>query len=198
MGSRLAPNLIKGEAGVFEGDARDLTERKQFDLIATSPPYLNAIDYLRGHRLALIWFGYEMSDLREVRGEAIGAEQGAGADEIDVEKFLKRAATSTFAKRQMGWIRRYIHDMDAVFEKLAIAVLPGGTVLIVVGNSFIRGTVVDNAGIVVSSAEKAGLTLIRRRDREIPARRRYLPPPSGGSTLAQRMRSETVLEFAAP
>ena len=27
------------------------------DLTVTSPPYLNAIDYLRGHKMSLVWMG---------------------------------------------------------------------------------------------------------------------------------------------
>src|SRR3712207_7608036 len=41
----------------------------------TSPPYLNAIDYLRGHRLSLVWLGYRIGDLRLTRAVSIGAER---------------------------------------------------------------------------------------------------------------------------
>ncbi len=45
---------------VYRGDARNLRRmnRGSVDLVITSPPYVNAIDYLRGHRLSLVWLGY--------------------------------------------------------------------------------------------------------------------------------------------
>ena len=50
VAKRLAPELVDGKAEVFEGDARNLEgfDDDTFDLAVTSPPYLNAIDYLRG------------------------------------------------------------------------------------------------------------------------------------------------------
>jgi hypothetical protein len=45
------------------------------DAIITSPPYLNAIDYLRGHRLALVWLGYRLAALRAIRAASVGAER---------------------------------------------------------------------------------------------------------------------------
>lgn len=64
----------------------------------------------------------------------------------------------------------------------------------VLGNSFIRGTKVDNAGLIEALAVGSGFRVEDRRTREIPARRRYLPPPGDGKgALDTRMRSETVL-----
>jgi len=65
-----------------------------------------------------------------------------------------------------------------------------------VGNSVIRGASVDNAGIIENLADTLDLTRVRRADRDIPSRRRYLPPPKdGGGLLDARMRQETVLTF---
>src|SRR6202030_29435 len=57
-----------GNADVRLGDARSLKSigNGTVDAVLTSPPYLNAIDYIRGHRLSLIWLGYKVSDLREI------------------------------------------------------------------------------------------------------------------------------------
>ncbi len=46
----------KGSVGL--ADARNLPlEDQSVDIVITSPPYLNAIDYIRGHKFALIWMG---------------------------------------------------------------------------------------------------------------------------------------------
>ena len=195
---RLLPERITGTADIRLGDARTLKGigDGQFDLILTSPPYLNAIDYIRGHRLALVWMGHAMASLRETRGSSVGAERilARSATTPKISSYLTQAAGSTISSRHKGWIRRYAVDMKAVLEQARRAVKPTGRVVMVLGNSFIRGTKVDNAGLIEALAVGSGFRVLDRRTREIPARRRYLPPPGDGkNTLDTRMRTETVL-----
>jgi len=196
--SRLAPEAIKGTARVALGDARNLAglDDRSFDAAVTSPPYLNAIDYLRGHRMTLAWLGHDISDLRAIRSSSIGAERQLVDVAIDVDQFISRSDTSTLTDGQVGWVRRYADDMGSVLKELRRVVKPGGRVTVVVGNSVIRGASVDNAGIIENLADTLDLTRVRRADRDIPSRRRYLPPPKdGGGLLDARMRQETVLTF---
>ena len=60
---------------VREGDARTLRgiRSASVDAVITSPPYLNAIDYLRGHKLALVWIGYGSSDIKRIKSLGVGA-----------------------------------------------------------------------------------------------------------------------------
>ena len=195
MTVRHEPDRIVGSAVVLNRDARCLRERGRYDLAITSPPYLNAIDYLRGHRLALIWLGYEIEALREIRARLVGAERKEVSPPIDVCRFIDETEESRIGSREIGWFRRFAADMLAVMGSLRRAVRPRGRVVLVVGNSMIKGAALDNVGIVVALAEGVGLRLESRSSREIPARHRYLPPPTVGSALAPRMRSEGVLEF---
>ena len=195
---RLRPERIIGRADVRVGDARTLGRLtdKQFDLVLTSPPYLNAIDYLRGHRLALVWMGHAMASLRATRASSVGAERILSAVEkaVDIEPYLERSTGSSIERRHLGWIRRYAMDMETVLAQIHAAVKRTGHVVLVLGNSFIRGTKVNNAALVEALALKVGFKVAERQIREIPARRRYLPPPGKGSgALDARMRVETVL-----
>ncbi len=194
---RLDPDRIRGEALVVQGDARQASSLRlgSFDAAITSPPYLNAIDYLRGHRLALIWLGHEIRDLRTVRSAEIGSERRSERSPIDVGAHIDVATDSTLTDRHTGWIRRYAADMLKTTDSLAELVDPGGAVVIVVGNSLLRGASVDNAGIITECATRSGLSHVDTQTRVIPARRRYLPPPTQGSALARRMREESVITF---
>lgn len=73
----LSEALVNGTASVRLGDARHLhsIDSQTIDAIITSPPYLNAIDYLRGHRLSLVWMGYKFHDLSLARSNSIGSER---------------------------------------------------------------------------------------------------------------------------
>ena len=197
---RLQPHMIKGNAEIRSADARRLEgiEGDVFDAVITSPPYLNAIDYLRGHRLSLVWLGYRVGAIRDIRANNVGAERAIGSRDaaIDVCPFVHRARESRLSSRHLGWIRRYARDMSAVLGQISRVVRQGGIVVVVVGNSFLRGAAIDNAALIETLARERGLRLDYRSNRDIPARRRYLPPPGQeGTDLDSRMRTETVLSF---
>ena len=198
IAQRLNPQAIRGSADVQVSDARDLdlVDDQSIDLVLTSPPYLNAIDYLRGHRLSLVWMGYSVGDLRSIRSGSIGAERSlCEADSsVDIAPFVIESEDSSLEPRHKGWIRRYAHDMRATLRQLCRVLKQDGRVVLVLGNSFLRGATIDNAGLVESLACDLGFRLRNKRVRAIPARRRYLPPPSERRTaLDNRMRNETVL-----
>jgi hypothetical protein len=197
IAKRLAPEAIRGHATVELGDARTLGDgdRGSYDVAVTSPPYLNAIDYLRGHRLTLIWLGHAIGELKTLRSAGTGAERIAEHGAFDVEPFVKPLAGRPLEDRYLGWIRRYSSDMSDTLATLRTVVRPGGRIVIVVGNSLIRGNAIDNAVIIRHCAKKEGLALEGTKRRTIPARRRYLPPPRDGTPFASRMRTESVLTF---
>ena len=62
-------------ADIRYGDARAIPLKPaSVDIVITSPPYLNAIDYLRGHKLSLVWMGHSISKIRLLRSNNIGTE----------------------------------------------------------------------------------------------------------------------------
>src|SRR5947209_4834101 len=72
------------EASVSMGDARRLPLPDcNVDLVVTSPPYLNAIDYLRGHKFSLVWMGHTVGRIREIRSSNVGSEAGVKPNHTD-------------------------------------------------------------------------------------------------------------------
>jgi SAM-dependent methyltransferase len=191
-----------GNARVALGDARHLSSvaTASVNAVISSPPYLNAIDYMRGHRLSLVWLGYRLSELRQIRAESIGTERGltvdAAPDLVDALSTTHEAvACLPAAERRM--IDRYVLDLHATVAELYRVIKPGGKAVLVVGNSCIRGVFVKNSDVLISLARRLGFTLGSQAERVLPPNRRYLPPPRelDSSDLEKRMRSETVLEF---
>jgi hypothetical protein len=193
---------LRSVAVVNVGDARQMNQvpDASVDIIVTSPPYLNAIDYLRGHRLALVWLGFTLKDLREVRAAAIGSEMCQSTQcRRDASELLKNAGdVDRLPLRERGMITRYAADIRALMRELRRALKPAGEALLVVGNSRLKGVAISNAAVAVAAAEGAGLRLRGSIERELPPANRYLPPPSDREdpALAKRMRTETVLAFA--
>lgn len=101
-------------------------------------------------------------------------------------------------RRELGMVHRYVQDVYGFLQELARIVKKGGRVLLVVGDSCLKGVAISNAGINMAAAEMVGLNKVIRSERSIPVSRQYLPTPEVGKsgTLAARMRTETLLSFS--
>lgn len=135
LAARLMPEKVLSSVAVKKGDARHLglLAPGSIDVVITSPPYLNAIDYLRGHRLSLVWLGYKVPAIRAMRSHSIGAENGASAEiaASRLERLLDKAgAVETLPARELGMVRRYAQDIYGFFCELARVVKKGGRVII--------------------------------------------------------------------
>ena len=194
----------EGNVSVQLGDARNLTDIDEASIAAvvTSPPYLNAIDYMRGHRLALIWLGHSYGELARIRSSSIGAERAPDLsfDTTRADELIRsNRSVDALAPRFRNMFRRFAGDIDLTMREIAQVLEPGGVAVIVIGNSTIRGTFVDNSSVVATAAESHGLRLHQRVERELPTGSRYLPPPHGSSSsLSRRMRTEIVLTYRKP
>lgn len=196
-------SLVRGNSRVPRqptvelGDARRLPlAGESVDLVVTSPPYLNAIDYLRGHRLSLIWLGYRVADLRLKRSSAMGTERGLHVYDHGASSVMSTYSRSAdLSGRNQAILYRYAGDLVQVAGEIRRVLRPEGRAVIVIGNSFIQGIAVDNAKAVVRAAFLTGMTLDATRERILPDQHRYLPPPGSNGSLNKRMRTETVLEF---
>jgi hypothetical protein len=201
LAARLEQSPPPGGVRVEVGDARALPlADASVDAVMTSPPYLNAIDYLRGHRMALVWLGFALDHLREVRGDSIGTERGLG-EQADRQLAERLAAgmgdLERLPDRQLRMVLRYVLDMLEVMKETARVLRDDGVATFVVGNSSIRGVFLANDSVISACAREAGLRRTGRRERPLPPSRRYLPPPGqrAGRQLERRMRAEVVLRF---
>lgn len=179
------------------GDARALPlPDASVDVAMTSPPYLQAIDYLRGHRLSLVWMGYAVGELRELRGTTIGAERKLDSAEGWCREISAEASAIPIAPRSVGILHRYVLDLDRVVGELARVLRPGGKATFVVAEATLSGVSVNISGIVEHVAARHGLRSVHRLAREIVGNKRYLPPPTDGTcTLDKRMRREFCVTY---
>lgn len=183
------------DACVREGDARRMPIKDgSADLVLTSPPYLNAIDYMRCSKFSLVWMGHSIKDLRRIRSGSVGTEVGL-CEDADVRGVLSGLGLrSRLAARQWSILVRYVHDMRQIVGETARVLSDGGRAVYVVGENTVRGTFIPNSRIISRLARDSGLVVRGRRFRNIPDRRRYLPPPSGrAAPLGGRIRREAVL-----
>ena len=196
----LSPTKIKMDVPCYEGDARKLDQvsSASIDRIVTSPPYLNAIDYMRGHRLSLVWLGFKVSRLREIRHGSVGTEAG-GLNKVreEVRQFFHDLHSDLATKRSM--LVRYYGDLCSLTNEAFRVLRPGRRATYVVGNSNIRGHEVKNFELLEWAAGQSGFQVAEHVVREIPESRRYMPLVNARNTsLARRIRWEHILTFVKP
>lgn len=182
------------------GDARRLRlADRSIDLVVTSPPYLNAIDYIRCSKFSLVWIGENIGQLRIIRGTSIGAEVAGVQCSKGVNHIMRvTQLRGALPERMQRILERYIHDMIRSLNEVARVLKKNGRAVFVVGENTIRGKFIPTGRIVTEAANIAGLSISARNTRALPDNRRYLPPPkSGGTGLEGRIRREVILSFSA-
>lgn len=187
---------IGTQASIIRGDARCLPIASgSVDHVMTSPPYLNAIDYLRGHRLSLVWMGYSVLSLRDLRGTNVGSERG-GTLPNELRALFDAVVTQGVLKEgKRAAISRYLHDLQRLASEWHRVLKMGGTVTTVVANSSHGSATVSIDLALEVLLVRSGFEISSIDHRDLPAGRRYLPPPSSEKgALDARMRRETILE----
>jgi len=198
-------SLVGPRVTVMQGDARKLNiDNASVDLVLTSPPYLNAIDYMRCSKFSLVWMGHTVDKLRTLRSVSVGAEVGdheALQNDAIAQIISGLNLRPVLPSRQRAILARYVDDMRRTISEAFRVLVPGGKAVFVVGENTVKGTYIRNSGSITALATLAGLSLQDRKTRLLPANRRYLPPPTkmySGATLGARMHREVILTFKKP
>jgi hypothetical protein len=200
--SPFSAGKVLPRAVIRKADARKLPlHNGSIDLVVTSPPYLNAIDYLRGHKFSLVWMGHSIKEIRNLRSQNIGTENSR-LSSLKTERtslaIKKMGKTDKLPERSRRMLARYVDDMNTVMAEIHRVLARKGEAVLVVGDSTIQGIFVRNSRALVYLGRANGLTLRSVRRRRLRENRRYLPPPEkkiSGKLLRSRMREEVILTF---
>jgi DNA modification methylase len=188
-------------AKIRQCDARNLPlPDASVEFVITSPPYLNAIDYIRCSKFTLVWMGHKIGDLQYLRSTNVGSECTLDDDFPleGVDSIINKIGAKNLSTRRKGILRRYITDLGLVLGEIRRVLVPGGRVVLVVGDSTVRGTFISNSEIIRILGRNSGLTYIKSVARDLLPSRRYLPPPDragGNGRLAESMQQEVIMHF---
>ena len=184
---------------IIEGDARRLPlESDSVDKVVTSPPYLTGIDYMRGHKLSLIWMGYDIEQLARLRASNIGSELGQPVDNCSLVDTMADSLgdVNRLSRKMKLTLERYLGDISLVVSEISRVTKRGAIIVLVLGNANVGGVFLDIAGTTERLAAANALNRLSVATRQIPNNRRYLPPPDSqkeGEPLAKRLRDEVIL-----
>jgi DNA modification methylase len=197
--------LPLGEAEISCQDSRNIPlEDRSVDLVIMSPPYCNALDYTRAHRMAVAWLSDVLNTpLKEyiMRGrDYIGSERGqhgretipTGIQDVDA---ISNQVTAVDAQRGQ-LVASYFNDMGSVIGEIGRILRPGGHAVLVICPSNIRRIPIAwheaFAALAENLAPDRRMCELEVITRIIDDHRRILPYMNAGTQLASRMRTEYV------
>jgi len=186
------------------GDARYMPfADRSVDLIVTSPPYANAIDYMRAHKFSLVWLGQPVGYLSQLRAEYIGSERigraGYGALPDRPESIIRQLAERDSSKAAI--LRKYFSEMQTVMSEMYRVLRDGSASIIVVGTSTMRDLDVQTHHCLADIAVELGFDVVGIAKRRLDRNKRMMPArfgKKGDSMIEQRMHEEYVVGLLKP
>ena len=189
---------------LHHADARELPiDDESVDLVITSPPYANAIDYMRAHKFSLAWFGEPISKLAELRSTYIGSETSRGAIADDLPEGAARCVSELAQRdpRRARVLQKYLVEMRAALAEIFRVLRAGTAAGIVVGPSTMRGIRVQTQQHLAEISTQLGFDVVGIGKRVLDRDRRMMPARWGNATMKgieQRMHEEFVLGLVKP
>lgn len=140
------------EVKVICGDARKLDiESDSIDLIVTSPPYVNALDYYRVHMYNMLWLGMDFDLFRK---HEIGAH-------------------SHFITNRFRLLSEYLGDMLRSMIEMNRVLKKDKLCVIVVGNSSLEYELIESHKFFAEMGKKIGFNPLKTFFRNIDKTRKY-------------------------
>jgi hypothetical protein len=168
---------------VYPHDAREpvptLPDESQH-LVLTSPPYFNAVDYPRAHRLSVCWMhSYAPADLAS-RRRYIGLHH-ATAFLLDpwlhthpqIHPFLPPPLL-----RHPALVKKlcaFFADLEHVLHQVWRVLAPGGHAVFLLATNVIKGARVESHAVLAALAQALGFLVLETTPRVIASRRRRFP-----------------------
>ena len=157
-------------------DGYQTLDPESVDLLVTSPPYLNNYHYNRNTRPHLYWLGFLSAPDELKRLEVLNfgtywqnaREAHTGELEEQVSDPEIQAAIAEVRSRNPekgiyggnGWANyaaRYFNDCGRFVAGAKWCLRPGGTALVVIGNSILQGVSIPTDHFLAAIAERLGL-----------------------------------------
>ena len=184
------------ESTVYHGDARKLPLiNESIDCVLTSPPYINAIDYLRSHKFSLIWMGYDIISIRSLRSTMVGTEVGLWGKDGLPNSIENQIANSENGRSRKAKIRKYLSDINLVLREINRVLRPSGIGILFIGPHLINKKSTEAIEVFRNLCKYNCLSMVGSSIRSLNSKRRSMPPPNAikQSPLANRMREEVII-----
>jgi hypothetical protein len=145
---------LKGDAVAFDCPTK-------VDVAITSPPYINAMDYVRCIRLESSWVGTGneaiFKSIRSAQlGESVRSKSRTISDAVTNIIAKEFAAVNSVDPGRAATMAAYFEDMRANFASVHAALVTGGAYHMIVGNSTVRNVDVETHRLLAEIACTVG------------------------------------------
>jgi len=167
---------IAGE--IFLANSAQFHHQRSYDLVITSPPYMNGLDYVINYKIEMGWLGFGETHkaLKKIKDEMVvcdnvskelirrfSQKQRYTNDWIEAIKkdiainIQKRGA---YRRQDMPEIvHKYFDDMHQIMKNVVGALQPGGRFVQVIGDSLIADVYVPTDLILARIGQEMGLKI---------------------------------------
>ena len=151
---------------------------RTYDLVVTSPPYMNGMDYVINYKIEMSWLGFADSQrgLKRIKDDMVACDNVSRGMIREFSKSspysnewvddIKARVAENISRREFyrrtdmpGIMHKYFADMHAVMRRMVDALRPGGKIVMVVGDSLMAGVYVPTDLILAKMGEDEGLTV---------------------------------------
>ena len=160
------------------GNSMTYEYEDKYDLVITSPPYMNGLDYVMNYKIEMAWLGFITShkEAKAIKDDMVVCDNVSKGlvkefsksryysnrwlDEI-IESISRNIQTrQAYRRLDMPFIvRKYFDDMNKVIDKVSKALNPEGRFILVVGDSLIADTYVPTDLILAKMGTEHGLDI---------------------------------------
>ena len=172
---------MKTYAKMKLADSTSYQYRDCYDLVVTSPPYMNGLDYVMNYKIEMGWLGFAQNhkELKKVKDNLVVCD--------NVSKGLIREFASKDDRYSNDWIEnikdqvygnilrrgayrrpdmpeiihKYFDDLHKVIQNISLALNRGGRFILVVGDSLIADVYVPTDLILARIGRELGFTIER-------------------------------------
>ncbi|MEW6509155.1 MAG: hypothetical protein AB1432_15590 [Bacteroidota bacterium] len=168
--------FINTESNIFLANAMEFNHPDNFDLVITSPPYMNGLDYVINYKIEMGWldFASNQLELKKVKDDMVVCDNVSKGlirnfkplytnDWIEeIKRHIKKniLKRGKYRREDMPFIvHKYFDDMFKVFSKIVPKIKNKGKFILVVGDSLIADVYVPTDLLIAKIGEDLGLTI---------------------------------------
>ncbi len=176
--------IIRNEYGDFTltpsqvilANAEYYNHSDEFDLVITSPPYMNGLDYVINYKIEMGWlnFAFNQVELKKIKDEMVVCDNVSKGliknfspiYTNDWIENIKQSIQKNIVKRgnyrrqdMPSIVHKYFDDMYKVFKMIACKIKNNGRFILVVGDSLIADVYVPTDILIAQIGNDIGLSI---------------------------------------
>jgi DNA modification methylase len=172
-------SFIETKSEIFLANSMEYEHKTEYDLIITSPPYMNGLDYVMNYKIEMGWLGYAENhkQLKQVKDEMVVCDNvSKGLIQVfalenthynnDWLEEIKCNIASEIVKRGIyrrtdmpNIVHKYFDDMYKIMIRVSSSLRHKGRFILVVGDSLIADVYLPTDLILARIGTEIGLKI---------------------------------------